>query len=53
MDIRRSLGFNLKGILLGDGYVDPLYQINNYESFLSSVGVVSSEWRDTTAFMQN
>lgn len=38
--------------MIGDGYVDPEYQINNYDSFLYSVGVVSSSWRDTTAFMQ-
>lgn len=35
----RSLGINLAGILIGDGYVDPEYQINNYDSFLYSVGV--------------
>jgi hypothetical protein len=39
--------------MIGDGYVDPLLQINNYDSFLSSVGVVSHKWRDTTTFMQN
>ena len=36
-----SLGINLAGIMIGDGYVDPEYQINNYDSFLHSVGVVS------------
>jgi hypothetical protein len=39
--------------LLGDGWVDPELQINNYDSFLNSVGVVSNQWRDTTSFMQN
>lgn len=39
--------------MIGDGYVDPEYQINNYDSFLYSVGVSPAQWRDTTAFMQN
>lgn len=39
--------------MIGDGYVDPEYQINNYDSFLYAVGVAPLEWRDTTAFMQN
>lgn len=43
----------MQGILIGDGYVDPINQINNYDSFLSSAGIVSNEWRDTTSFMQN
>lgn len=39
--------------MIGDGYVDPINQINNYDSFLNSVGAVSNEWRDTTSFMAN
>lgn len=41
------------GVLIGDGWVDPIQQINNYDSFLSSVGVVSKEGRDTVAYQQN
>ena len=40
-------------MLIGDGLVDPESQFNNYDSFLYSAGIVSLEWRDTTAFMQN
>jgi len=47
------LNFNLKGVILGGAWVDPLSQTNNYESFLNSVGAVSNEFRDTMAFMQN
>jgi hypothetical protein len=43
----------LKGIMIGDGWVDPLLQANNYDSYLSSTGIVSGQWRDTTTFMQN
>lgn len=48
-----TLGFDLKGIMIGDGWVDPLLQANNYDSYLSSTGIVSGQWRDTTTFMQN
>ena len=40
-------------MLIGDGWVDPESQANNYDSFLYSAGIASLEWRDTTAFMQN
>jgi hypothetical protein len=53
MGLCSSLGINLKGILLGDGWVDPLYQSGFYDSYLSSVGVASRQWRGTTSFMQN
>ena len=39
--------------MLGGGFVDPIYQVNNYDSFLNSIGIVSNEWKKTTAFMQN
>jgi hypothetical protein len=39
--------------MIGDGLVDPINQFNNYDSYLSSAGIISNEWRDTTAFMQN
>jgi hypothetical protein len=39
--------------MIGDGYVNLEYQINNYDSFFSSVGVDPLEWRETTAFMRN
>lgn len=39
--------------MIGDGWVDPLSQSNNYDSYMNSVGVIANEWRDTTSFMQN
>jgi carboxypeptidase C (cathepsin A) len=39
--------------MIGGGFVDPILQINNYDSYLNSVGIVSNEWKKTTGFMQN
>ena len=39
--------------MIGGGWVDPIDQANNYESYLNSIGAVSNNWRDTMAFMQN
>lgn len=47
------MGIKVAGVLIGDGWVDPISQANNYDSYLNSVGAVSNEWRDTTSFMQN
>ena len=40
-------------MLIGDAWVDPIFQIGFYDSYLNSVGTVSNNWRDTTSFMQN
>jgi hypothetical protein len=48
-----TLKFNLRGVMIGDGYVDPVNQGNYYDSYLYSSGIVSNEGRDTTTFMQN
>ena len=40
-------------MLIGDGWVDPIFQTGFYDSYLNSVGTVSNNWRDTTSFMQN
>ena len=38
-------------MLIGDGWVDPRLQVNNYDSYLSSAGIVSREGRDTVGYM--
>jgi carboxypeptidase C (cathepsin A) len=48
-----TLGFNLRGVMIGDGLVDPVNQFNNYDSYMYSAGIISNEGRDTTTFMQN
>lgn len=30
-----------------------MFQVNNYDSYLNSVGIISNEWKHTTGFMQN
>jgi hypothetical protein len=34
------MNVRLTGIMIGDGFVDPINQINYYDSYLWSVGVV-------------
>lgn len=36
-----SLGFNLKGVIIGGPWVDPVTQLNFMDSFMYSVGIVS------------
>lgn len=36
-----SLNFNLKGVLIGGAWVDPVTQANYVDSFLHSVGILS------------
>lgn len=36
-----TLGWNLKGIMIGGAWVDPVTQANFVDSFLSSVGILS------------
>ena len=43
---------NLEGIAIGDGWTDPYNQINQYDSYLYSVGVVASKFRDTLTWFQ-
>lgn len=40
-----KLNVKLTGISIGDGWTDPINQINYYDSYLSSVGVVSRKFR--------
>ena len=40
------------GIAIGDGWVDPYSQINQYDSYLYSVGIVSNKFRDTLTWFQ-
>ena len=42
----------LKGVALGDGWVDPINQFNFYDSLLYSVGIVSNKFRDVCTWYQ-
>jgi carboxypeptidase C (cathepsin A) len=43
---------NLKGVAIGDGWVDPINQFNFYDSLLYSVGIVSNKFRDVCTWTQ-
>lgn len=47
-----QLGIKLVGIAIGDGWVDPLNQVNYYDSYLYSTGIVSAKFRDTLTWYQ-
>ena len=47
-----SLGFNLQGVAIGDGWTDPVNQVNYYDSYLWSVGVIGNKFRDTCNWFQ-
>ena len=42
----------LKGIGIGDGWTDPINQVNFYDSYLWSVGIVSNKFRDVCTWYQ-
>lgn len=39
--------------MIGDGYLDPINQVNFYDSTLYSLGVASDYARDVTTYTQN
>ena len=48
-----TLGWNLKGVIIGGAWVDPVTQANFEDSLLHSVGILSEAGRTTKAAMQN
>jgi carboxypeptidase C (cathepsin A) len=47
-----STKVKLEGISIGDGWTDPINQVNFYDSFLWSVGIVGSKMRDVCTWFQ-
>lgn len=47
-----ATGCSLKGVAIGDGWVDPANQLNYYDSLLYSIGAVSNKFRDVCQWMQ-
>lgn len=41
-----------EGVAIGDGWTDPINQLNFYDSYLYSVGIVSNKFRDTCTWFQ-
>jgi carboxypeptidase C (cathepsin A) len=48
----KETGIVLEGIAIGDGWTDPYNQINYYDSYLYSVGIVSTKFRETATWFQ-
>ncbi len=48
----KATGIKFEGVAIGDGWTDPYNQINFYDSYLYSVGVVSNKFRDTCTWFQ-
>ena len=42
----------VKGAVIGDGWTDPINQINFFDSMLYSAGIVSNKYRDTATWYQ-
>lgn len=40
------------GVAIGDGWTDPINQINYYDTYLWSVGVIDRGFRDTCTWFQ-
>ena len=47
-----KLKFNLAGVSIGDGWTDPLNQVNFYDTYLWSVGVIANKFRDVCNWYQ-
>jgi carboxypeptidase C (cathepsin A) len=48
-----SLGINLRGVMIGDGYLDPVNQMNFYDSMTYTAGISSLSAREQTTSVQN
>lgn len=40
------------GIAIGDGWTDPFNQVNFYDSYLYSVGIIANKFRETCLWFQ-
>lgn len=47
-----KLGFTVHSVAIGDGWTDPINQINFYDTYLWSVGVIDRGFRDTCTWFQ-
>lgn len=47
-----DLGVTFGGVAIGDGWTDPYNQMNQYDSYLYSVGIASSKFRDYCTWFQ-
>ena len=48
----QSNGIQLKGVAIGDGWTDPVNQVNYYDSYLFSTGIVARKFREYANWYQ-
>lgn len=48
----KATGVKLAGISIGDGWVDPINQVNYVDSFLWSAGIIDNKFRDVVTWHQ-
>ena len=48
----RDTGITLAGVAIGDGWTDPINQVNYYDSYLWSVACVDKKFRDVLTWYQ-
>lgn len=42
----------LTGLIIGDGWTDPINQLNYYDSYLWSIGVIDIKFREVCSWYQ-
>jgi carboxypeptidase C (cathepsin A) len=47
-----ELKIDFEGVMIGDGWTDPINQLNHYDSFLYSIGVASKTLRERCTWFQ-
>jgi carboxypeptidase C (cathepsin A) len=47
-----STGFKLTGVSIGSGWVDPINQLNYFDSYLWSVGIIENRFREVCTWYQ-
>jgi hypothetical protein len=49
---KAAINITLKGVMVSSGWIDPVNQLNYYDSLLYSSGVVSNRFRDICSSIQ-
>jgi hypothetical protein len=49
---KAAINVNLKGVTVSSGWMDPVNQVNYYDSLLYTSGVVSNRFRDICSSIQ-
>jgi carboxypeptidase C (cathepsin A) len=47
-----SWSSRVAGVIIGDGWTDPINQINYYDTYLWSLGIIDRSFRETVSWFQ-